>query len=127
MKVSIIVAGSRTFNFSRHWCKLVECLDTIISRFPEGTEVEIVSGKAKGADEAGEKYAALRGNTVKEFPADWSKGKGAGYARNVDMAKYAAQNNGLLVAFWDGESKGTKHMIDQAEKYGLDLHVQMIV
>ena len=35
-------------------------------------------------------------------------GKKAGYLRNVDMAEYAD----ALVAFWDGKSKGTGHMID---------------
>ena len=33
------------------------------------------------------------------------------------MAKYA----NALIAFWDGKSKGTKHMIDIATKKGLDV------
>ena len=28
----------------------------------------------------------------------------------------------LLIAFWDGKSKGTKHMIEQAAKYGLKVY-----
>jgi hypothetical protein len=39
------------------------------------------------------------------------------------MAKYAAEKIGVLFAFWDGKSKGTKHMIDLAYQYGLDVHV----
>ncbi len=40
------------------------------------------------------------------------------------MAKYAAEyededDEGILVAFWDGKSRGTKNMIENAEKYGL--------
>jgi hypothetical protein len=44
---------------------------------------EIV-GKAKGADTLGEQYAKANGFAVKEFPADWNKGKSAGYERNKD-------------------------------------------
>lgn len=49
--------------------------------------------------------------------------KSAGYIRNKAMAEYAAQETGILFAFWDGQSKGTKHMIDLAYQYGLDVHV----
>lgn len=34
-----------------------------------------------------------------------------------------AQNADALVAFWDGKSRGTKHMIDLADKYGLKVRV----
>ena len=64
------------------------------------------------------------GLTIKEFPADWSLGKKAGYIRNEQMAKYAAESgNGVLLAFWDGVSKGTGHMIDLAKKHNLEVHV----
>ena len=43
------------------------------------------------------------------YPAQWDKyGKRAGYRRNEQMAEVADG----LIAFWDGQSKGTKHMID---------------
>jgi hypothetical protein len=46
---------------------------------------------------------------IKRYPADWDTfGKSAGYRRNEQMAEDAD----ALVAFWDGESKGTAHMID---------------
>ena len=38
--------------------------------------------------------------------------------RNAQMADYAD----ILLAFWDGESKGTKHMINLAEKKDLDVY-----
>ena len=51
-----------------------------------------------------------------EFPADWDKhGKSAGYKRNLEMA----ENADALIAFWDGESRGTKHMIDIAKEKNL--------
>ena len=89
-------------------------------------KIRIVSGAARGADQLGEQYAKLVGYEVSKFPADWDGlGKRAGYVRNDEMAKYAMENSnyGVLIAFWDGKSKGTKHMIDLAEKNGLELHI----
>lgn len=55
------------------------------------------------------------------MPADWDLyGKSAGFKRNVQMAEYAD----ALVAFWDGASSGTKHMIETAQKMGLDVRVK---
>lgn len=80
----------------------------------------IVCGKARGADSLGEQYAKEKGYEIRYFPADWkSLGKSAGYKRNEQMA----QNADALVAFWDGQSRGAKHMIDLACKYGLDVRV----
>lgn len=57
---------------------------------------------------------------VAYFPADWERyGKAAGYIRNKEMA----QNADALVAFWDGESRGTKSMIDLAKEYDLAVRV----
>ncbi len=82
--------------------------------------VEVVSGCARGADEMGECYAAERMFTVRQFPADWAAhGRSAGPRRNKDMAEYAD----ALIAFWDGKSRGTKHMIDVGLKQGLEVHV----
>lgn len=41
------------------------------------------------------------------------------------MAQYAVNDDsyGVLIAFWDRMSRGTKHMIDIAEEYGLEVHV----
>lgn len=105
-----IIAGSRSFN---NYERLKEvCTAYSIS--------EVVSGTARGADQLGERYAEEEGIPVKRFPADWAKyGKRAGYLRNEEMAAYAEQ----LIAFWDGESRGTKHMIDLAERYGLKVKV----
>jgi hypothetical protein len=81
---------------------------------------EVVSGTARGADKLGERYAEENGISVKRFPADWdTHGKRAGYIRNSEMADYAD----ALVAFWDGESRGTKHMIDLADKAGLRVSI----
>lgn len=55
------------------------------------------------------------------FPADWDRyGKAAGYLRNTEMAK----NADALVAFWDGMSLGTRHMIETAKAHGLKVRVK---
>lgn len=82
--------------------------------------VTVISGTALGADRLGEVFAKELNLPLMRFPADWSSnGKAAGYIRNRQMAEVA---DGLL-AFWDGKSKGTKHMIDIATKKGLDVKV----
>ena len=85
--------------------------------------LEVVCGKARGADTFGETYAYNASIPVKEFPADWKGlGKGAGHIRNKQMGDYAD----ALIAVWDGESRGTKNMIDYATKKGLKIHIHII-
>ena len=110
----VIVAGGREFN---NYELLKSSCDRILIR---QTNIEIVSGKALGADKLGEDYAKEKGYKIKEFPADWIKyKKGAGPIRNKQMAEYADE----LIAFWDGLSKGTKNMIELAKKHGLKIKV----
>lgn len=112
--IKIIIAGSRDFN---DYELLKEKMDSLI-KIKEKTE--IVSGTARGADLLGEKYAKENSIQIKRFPADWNRfGKSAGYKRNEEMAKYAD----ACVCFWDGKSRGTKHMIDLAERNNLKVIV----
>lgn len=113
--MKVIIAGSRGFDDYEALCKFC---DYIIGEPKE--EIEIVSGTAKGADTLGEQYANERGYKLKQFPADWDiYGKSAGYRRNAEMANYAD----LLIAFHDGKSKGTKHMIDLANKKEINVAI----
>jgi hypothetical protein len=111
--MKVIIAGGRDFN---DYEKLRIYCDHILE---DQTDIEIVSGTARGADQLGERYAKEKSYKVTRFPADWSKGKSAGYVRNEEMAKYAD----ALIAFWDSKSKGTGHMIDLAKKYKLKLRI----
>lgn len=114
MTFKLVIAGGRDFVD-------YELLKrTVIRNYPrEG--LEIVSGAARGADKLGERFAKEYEIPVKRFPADWSgKGRSAGYIRNLEMAEYAD----ALLAFWDGESKGTSHMINLAKKN--NLHVSVV-
>ena len=108
----IIVAGSRTFNDYDLLCKRLDF-------FLCNCKPTIVCGEAKGADTLGRKYAEEHNIPIISCPADWSKGKGAGYLRNVDMANIAD----AAVCFWDGKSKGTKHMIEVMKDFGKPVKV----
>ena len=112
--MKVIISGGRDFI---NYGLLCRTADKILSR---QNEVEIVSGAAKGADKLGERYAEERNYLITRFPADWGTfGKSAGYRRNVDMAVYAD----ALIAYWDGESKGTEHMINIAREHDLKVRV----
>lgn len=111
----VIIAGSRSFaNYEMLKANMNRLLQNI------SDEISIVCGTARGADRLGEKYAKEMGFHVAYFPADWERyDKAAGYIRNKEMA----QNADALVAFWDGESRGTKSMIDLAKEYDLAVRV----
>ena len=113
--LKVIIAGGREF----HDYKIVRdtCIHTL-SRF-NPSEIEIVSGGAKGADSLGERFADEFGGSVKVFPADWAnQGKSAGPRRNEEMAKYA---DGLIA--FDTGGRGTAGMIKLAKKAGLKVRV----
>lgn len=114
----VIIAGSRTIDSQMF---IFDKLDTLLSqKIQEKEQIQIVSGTARGVDRIGEQYAAARGFLCKQYPADWNThGKKAGYLRNCQMA----ENADALVAFWDGNSPGTRHMIETAKAHGLAVRV----
>ncbi len=117
---NIIIAGSRNF---LDYILLEKTLDKYISN---QENVTIISGAAKGADLLGEKYAENHNIPIIRCPADWKRYRqGAGIKRNEDMAKLSVQNNssGVLFAFWDGKSHGTKQMINIAKRYDLEINI----
>lgn len=112
--VKVIIAGGRGFHDYDLLCRKA---DVFLSR---QDEIEIVSGAAKGADKLGEQYGLERNYKITRFPADWGTfGTSAGYRRNVEMAVYGD----ALIAFWDGSSKGTGHMIDIARQHNLLIRI----
>lgn len=113
----VIIAGSR--DCPEYNVELFRKIDNILGNIG-WEDLEIVSGTCRGADKLGENYADLYGQDAKQFPADWkTHGKSAGYIRNKQMAEYATH----LIALWDGQSKGTKNMIDLAKQYGLNIRI----
>ena len=89
-----------------------------VARLPADTV--IVSGGARGVDSWAERAARARGLAVEIFPANWTAyGKRAGYVRNAEIVKASDR----VVAFWDGESRGTAHTMECAKHYGKPLEV----
>ena len=86
---------------------------------PEGTD-EIVSGGARGIDACAREYAGKAGLRLTEFLPDYARyGRGAPLKRNEKIVAYAD----LVLAFWDGASRGTKHVIATCEKAGKPVRV----
>ena len=118
----IIIAGTRTFH---DYDKLRHVMSEIAGNIPKDN-IEIVSGGCSGADRLAEVFARRNGISLKVFRADWKKyGRAAGPIRNRDMAEYVGAT-GFLVAFWDGKSRGTKHMIETGTERGLWVRVVMV-
>jgi hypothetical protein len=109
--MKVIIAGSRQFDD-------FEMLTHFCDKYFHGVEnIEIFSGNSKGADLLGEKYAAERGYPVRKFLPDWVQNKrGGGHRRNEEMVR----NADLLIAFWDGKTKGTGHVVGVAKKKELE-------
>lgn len=110
-----IIAGSRYAKHYSHVVDAVKASDFSIS--------VVISGGAKGADSLGEAWAIKNHKTLEIFPADWGKyGYAAGPIRNRQMASKAE----ALIALWDGKSRGTKNMIEEAIKKNLQVYIHRI-
>lgn len=109
----VLVCGSRDWGYDT-WIaqRLVE--------LPANTQ--IMHGGARGPDTASDIYARSFGMPKPQvFRANWKlHGKRAGFMRNVEMLD---QEPDLVIAFWDGESRGTKHTIEEARKRGILVEV----
>ena len=76
----------------------------------------IVSGGAKGIDSIAAQYATTHGLSLIEIRPDYARyGRGATFIRNREIV----DNADMVVAFWNGTSKGTKYTIDYANKKGV--------
>lgn len=117
--MKVIIAGSRTIEDYKLLKRAINSSEFNIT--------EIISGGAQGVDRMGERYAKEAGIDLVIMPANWKKhGKAAGPIRNEKMAAYASSDKNIrggLIALWDGKSRGTKNMIDNAEKYKLNKFV----
>lgn len=110
--MKVIIAGSRSGFVARNVFEAIEESKFVIT--------EIVSGTARGVDRDGEYYGKCNNIPIKRFPADWDQyGKAAGYIRNKQMAEYAD----ALIAVWDGESRGTKNMIDTMQSLNKPVYI----
>ena len=109
MKVALI--GSRGITVDR----VGDCL---------ALEEEVVSGGAAGVDDCAARYAREHGMKLTEFLPQYERyGRAAPIVRNKQIVEYADR----VIAFWDGKSKGTKSVIQYAERIGKPCEVILCV
>ncbi len=102
-QIKLAIVGSRTFNDLQIFYKCLQILKV------DYDIIKIISGGAKGADTLGEQYADINNIPKLILIADWKQyGKRAGFIRNIDIIKNCTH----CLAFWDGESHGTKHDLE---------------
>lgn len=84
----------------------------------------VLTGGAKGIDSYARDWAEKLDYDWHVMHPDWDHyGKSAGYRRNEDMLEQIrldSEAHGIphyLIAMYDGESPGTKHMIDNYESH----------
>jgi hypothetical protein len=128
----LCVCGSRHFD---NYDLLCRKLDKLTEKIKEKRKIVVVTGagagivignrKRRGADALAEKWAYERRYSLLRFHADWNKhGKAAGPIRNSEMIQKGQPD--AVIAFWDGESKGTKDAIDKAEAEGITTRIVRI-
>jgi len=105
----VIIAGSRTIPYRLAYRDVL----AILKKYkPE--ELELISGGCPtGPDAIVPRLARELGTASKTFMADWAKfGRSAGPRRNRQMAEYATE----LILIWDGKSRGSANMKEEALK-----------
>lgn len=111
--MTILVTGSRT------WTRLDLVRSHLRPYLEDGAR--IIQGGARGADQLAREVADEFGSPVKTMPADWDQhGKRAGILRNCAMLD---EKPDLVLAFWDGASRGTQHCIGEAHRRGIPVVV----
>lgn len=108
--MKILISGSREF-------RNLKKVDKAIGGFP--MNVVILHGGARGVDARADHAARRKGLEVEILRPDWSIGKKAGPLRNRVLVEKAD----VVYAFWDGESRGTKGVIDYTRERGKALVV----
>lgn len=86
---------------------------------PEGT-TEILSGGAAGVDTSAREYALAHAIPLTEFLPDYQRyGRAAPLKRNISIIESAD----LVLAFWDGTSRGTRFVIERCKQRGTTVRV----
>lgn len=107
-EIKLAIVGSRTFNDLNIFYKCIQIIKV------DYDIIKIISGGARGADTLGEMYADENNISKAIYKPNWEKfGRKAGFLRNIDIIK----NCDMCLAFWDGESHGTKHDLELCKEY----------
>ena len=111
----VLITGSRNWTDEKKIERAIQA--STLGRSKSRTVV--VHGAAKGADRIAGAIAEEMGLHVEAYPADWDMyGKSAGPIRNQQMVELGAD---VCLAFPLGESRGTRHCMQAAEKAGIEV------
>jgi hypothetical protein len=117
-RVNIAVVGSRTYKNEDYI--LNNILETLKKENLSIENIVVFSGGAKGVDTIAAESMKEMGAKVNEIIPNWKKyRKAAGIVRNKELVS----NADIVIAFWDGRSRGTKNSINLAKKYKRKLYV----
>ena len=120
MEKRIVIAGCRDYT---DYDAVKEFLTTKIINQQKQTKWILLSGRSRGADRLGERFAQENGWEIETFPAAWERyGRAAGPIRNKTMVDICD----AVICFWDGKSKGTASLIRLAKKAKKPLYIKMI-
>ena len=120
--LKIVISGSRTIT---DYAELKSFMSEVLGQYRRHHNIVIIAGGADGVDQLAKRYAKENAFMYKEFKPIYTSKKRdrrAPLRRNKDMAK----TGDILVALWNGESPGTKHMIDVMKRKGKPTHVSTI-
>ncbi len=82
----------------------------------------VIHGGARGADMLAGVAALKLGLDMRVFPADWKRyGRAAGAIRNQQMLDEGKPD--IVLAFWDGKSRGTMDMVNRARKAHVEVRL----
>ena len=89
---------------------------------PKGV-TEIVSGGARGIDTCARQYALRAHIKLTEFLPDYARyGRVAPLKRNITII----ENADLVMAFWDGKSRGTQFVVRECRQRGIPLRLFLV-
>jgi hypothetical protein len=100
------------------WWVLIDVIDTVRALPPGST---VVSGDATGVDFYALHTASMCRLSKIEHVADWrQQGKRAGPLRNAKIVESCDR----MIAFWDGQSRGTADSIRQCRQAGKPVEIR---
>ena len=93
-----------------------------LEKYLPNNVTEIVSGGARGIDTCAREYAIAKGLKLTEFLPEYSRyGRGAPLKRNLQIINYAD----CVLAFWNGQSRGTKFVIEHCKAQGKPIRIYL--
>ena len=112
----VLVCGSRKFDDP---AAARDAIAVRLNKLPD--DAVLIHGGADGADMWADSIAYALQLETHVYPADWEQhGRSAGILRNDDMLDTKPD---LVIAFWNGESKGTHYTIHEAKRRGIRVEV----